>query len=407
MRFTLIRVARTLLSAPAVDLQQAARTRVFALHDFSTGKYLCVALLVGLFATAVGCAKAPDDSQLSKQISSKLNQDSGLQDKSITVQTAGGVVTLSGSVDNKTQRTAAGSYASTIPGIKVVVNNLQIVMPAMPAANQIAETLPPASVPPEAKPQPNIARHRTKSGSSGRDLSNSDSSNPDSANRSDHADSEVAANQIATNQTEDANPVSSQETPATPPPPPPPRMLTIQSGTPVVIRLVDAITSETAQAGQTFRATLDSPLSSEWDVAIPAGYNVEGHVVEAKSAGKFAGQSELVLQLDRILVGDKSYSIQTDQYRREGKNRSTNTAEKVGAGAVLGAIIGGIAGGGKGAGIGASAGGGAGGAVQAASKGQPVMLPSETVLNFTLQSSLTVAQVERDPESERHRVESK
>jgi hypothetical protein len=184
-------------------------------------------------------------------------------------------------------------------------------------------------------------------------------------------------------------------------------MLTIQSGTTVVIRLVDGISSETAQAGQTFRATLDSPLSSEWDVAIPAGYNVEGHVVEAKSAGKFAGQSELVLQLDRILVGDKSYGIQTDQYRREGKNRSTNTAEKVGAGAVLGAIIGGIAGGGKGAGIGAAAGGGAGGAVQAASKGQPVKLPSETVLNFTLQSSLTVAQVERDPESERHKLESK
>ena len=373
---------------------------------FGAGKCLWATLLLGLFATAVGCAKAPDDSQLSKQISSKLNQDSGLQDKSITVQTAGGVVTLSGSVDNETQRTAAGSYASTIPGIKVVVNNLQIVTPAMPAANQIAETLPPASAPPEAKPQPNIARHRTKSGSSDRDLSNSDSSSPDSANRSDHADSEVA-NQIATNQTEDANPVSSQETPATPLPPPVQRMLTIQSGTTVVIRLVDGISSETAQAGQTFRATLDSPLSSEWDVAIPAGYNVEGHVVEAKSAGKFAGQSELVLQLDRILVGDKSYSIQTDQYRREGKNRSTNTAEKVGAGAVLGAIIGGIAGGGKGAGIGAAAGGGAGGAVQAASKGQPVKLPSETVLNFTLQSSLTVAQVERDPESERHKLESK
>jgi hypothetical protein len=66
-------------------------------------------------------------------------------------------------------------------------------------------------------------------------------------------------------------------------------MLTIQSGTAVVVRLVDSISSETAQAGQTFRATLDSPLSSEWDVAIPAGYTVEGHVVEAKSSGKFAG----------------------------------------------------------------------------------------------------------------------
>jgi hypothetical protein len=183
-------------------------------------------------------------------------------------------------------------------------------------------------------------------------------------------------------------------------------VLTIQSGTLLSIRLVDAIDSESARAGQTFRATLDAPLSSEWEVAIPAGYDVEGHVVEAKSAGKFAGQSELVLQLDRIMVGDQSYNIQTDQYRREGKNRTTNTAEKVGAGAVIGAIIGGIAGGGKGAGIGAAAGGGVGGGVQAATKGQQIKLPSETVLNFTLQSSLTVTQVERGPESGRERLKS-
>ncbi len=99
---------------------------------FGPGKYLCMALLIGLFAIGLGCAKAPDDTQLSKQISSKLNQDSGLQGKSITVQTKGGVVTLSGTVDNDMQRAAASNYASTTPGIKVVVNNLQIAAPAVP-----------------------------------------------------------------------------------------------------------------------------------------------------------------------------------------------------------------------------------------------------------------------------------
>ena len=382
---------------------------------FGSGKYLCVALLLGLVATGPGCAKAPDDTQLSKQISSKLNQDSGLQGKSITVQTKGGVVTLSGTVDNDMQRAAASNYASTTPGIKVVVNNLQTAAPAVPAASQTAEAVPVASAPPDAKPQPDVPRHRIKTRSSDRHVHRADSSAPDSANGNDHADSEAAASQTAPNQTattevaanqaDVANPVA-QETPPTPPPPTP-RMLTIQSGTNVVVRLVDAISSETAQAGQPFQATLDSPLSSEWDIAIPAGYNVEGHVVDAKSAGKFAGQPELALQLDRISVGDKSYNIQTDQYRREGKKRSTNTAEKVGAGAVLGAIIGGIAGGGKGAGIGAAAGGGAGGAVQAASKGDPIKLPSETVLTFILQSPLIVPQVDQNPESERHKLESR
>jgi outer membrane lipoprotein SlyB len=59
---------------------------------------------------------------------------------------------------------------------------------------------------------------------------------------------------------------------------------------------------------------------------------------------------------------------------------------------VLGGIIGAIAGGGKGAAIGAAAGAGAGGGIQAASKKQTIKLPSETVLNFTLQAPITVVQ---------------
>lgn len=158
----------------------------------------------------------------------------------------------------------------------------------------------------------------------------------------------------------------------------------------MAVRLVDPIDSEKNQSGETFRATLNSPLSVEGQVVIPAGYDVEGHLVEVKSAGKFAGQSEIVMQLDRIAVGDKSYGITTDQYKRQGSSRGKNTAEKVGAGAGIGAVIGAIAGGGKGAAIGAAAGGGLGGGVQAATKGQQIKLPSETVLNFTLQGPVTV-----------------
>jgi hypothetical protein len=172
----------------------------------------------------------------------------------------------------------------------------------------------------------------------------------------------------------------------------------------LAVRLVDAIDSERNQAGQTFKATLDSPLSVEGDVAIPAGYDVEGHIVDLKSAGKFAGQSLLVLQLDRIAVGDKYYTVQTDQYKKQGSSRGKNTAEKVGAGAAIGAIIGGLAGGGKGAGIGAAAGGGLGGGVQAATKGQQIKLASETVLNFTLQGPLTVTPAQ-GPNPDRPRLE--
>jgi len=155
---------------------------------------------------------------------------------------------------------------------------------------------------------------------------------------------------------------------------------------------VDAIDSEKNQTGDTFHATLNAALTSDGEQAVPAGVELAGHLVEVKSAGKFAGQSEIVMQLDSLTSGGQAYNLQTDQYHKTGSSRGKNTAEKVGGGAAIGAIIGALAGGGKGAAIGAAAGAGVGGGVQAASKSQQIKLPSETVLNFTLQAPITVVQ---------------
>jgi len=164
--------------------------------------------------------------------------------------------------------------------------------------------------------------------------------------------------------------------------------------------------SDISQQGQTFHATLNSPLAVEGEVAIPAGYDVEGHVVDVENGGKFTGKAQLTLQLDRISVGGKHYNIQTEEFHRETKSRTTNTAEKVGAGTVIGAIIGGLAGGGKGAAIGAGAGAGVGGGAQAVGKAPQVKLPSETVLTFTMQAPLTVVPTSQGPDTDRPRLES-
>src|SRR5450432_1199363 len=84
-----------------------------------------VALAVTL-AMGVGCAKAPSDAQVTSDIQSKLAADSGLQNKQLTVQAANGTVTLSGSVDNDAEREAAAKYAGSEPGVKTVINNLQV-----------------------------------------------------------------------------------------------------------------------------------------------------------------------------------------------------------------------------------------------------------------------------------------
>jgi BON domain len=353
---------------------------------FSAGRRLVI-LLAGILALGVACSKAPDDSQLTSQIQSKLNQDSGLQGKPITVQTSGGVVTLAGTVDNDTQRAAAARYAAAVPGIKEVVNNLQTTpAPSAPATDTMAQEPPPAPEKSMAKPRPSTPRHRTETSTR-----------------------EMAANAPPPPVTENAapqeQPVPAPAAAAAPAPPPAPKRVTVPSGTSIAIRLIDPIDSENAQPGQTFRATLDAPLPSDGD-AVPSGSDVKGHVQDVKSAGKFAGRSLLVLQLDSISVGGKSFFIDADPYQRQGKNRSTNTAEKVGGGAAIGAILGGILGGGKGAGIGAAAGGGIGTGVQAAGKGQQIQLPSETVLNFTLRSPLTVKLPEHGPDSNRRKLDA-
>ena len=339
--------------------------------------YLSVVVFLS-FLAAIGCSKPPNDAQIASDIQAKINADSGLQGKQLGVQAVNGTVTLSGSVDNDAQREAAARYASSEAGVKQVVNNL-LVGPA-----QTAQSTPP----------PPTRKKRDASRKAQEDADASSMNNP---------------TQVA-DQTSPPAPtptVMLTPTPAAPsalPLPPPPQKVTVPSGTALTVRLVDAIDSEKNQAGETFHATLNNPLTLNGDVVVPSGSEVQGHLTDVKSAGKFAGQSVVVLQLDSITSGGNTYNIQTDQYTKQGSSRGKNTAEKVGAGAGIGAILGGILGGGKGAAIGAAAGGGLGAGAQAASKSQQIKLPSETVLNFTLQAPVTVVATTQGPDSGRQKL---
>jgi hypothetical protein len=351
---------------------------------YSTSLLLAIALGMGL-----GCTRKPDDAKISTDIQSKFNQDSGLSSKQLKVQAEDGVVTLSGAVDNDAQREAAGRQAASVAGVKTVINNLQVdnaaaTAPAESAPEPTTVTRTSAGTPAEkAKPVP------TKKSSKTRSFDNPNANVPS-------ADTSMASQMSGGRQPEAAAqappPTDNTAAQAAPPPPPSPKKLIIDQGTPVTVRLIDPIDSEKNQTGDTFHATLNAPLSSDGEEAVPAGVELTGHLVSVKSAGKFAGQSEVVLQLDSLSAGGKTYSLQTDQYKKTGSSRGKNTAEKVGGGAAIGSIIGALAGGGKGAAIGAAAGAGVGGGVQAATKGQQIKLPSETVLNFTLQAPITVMQ---------------
>src|SRR5258708_14975926 len=281
--------------------------------------FLQVGMLVAVLGLTISCTKAPSDTQVTSDIQSKIGGDSGLQGKQISVQAANGAVRISGTVDSDAQSEAAAKYAASEPGVKQVINNLQVTGMASTAAPAAEPEPAPAETTPArpSKPSPSAkARHH----------------------RSESQDQ--MAQSAAPQRPADApfQPAPPQQAASAPPPAPPePQKVTVPSGTALPVRLVDTIDSATAQTGDTFHATLDAPIAVDGDVVIPAHYEVEGHVVNAQASGKFAGRALLTLQLDRIKVGDRYYNIQTDQFSQQTGSRGKNTAAKVGGGAVAGA----------------------------------------------------------------------
>ena len=346
-----------------------------------------LALTLVLALGFAACSRGRDDAQIAGEVQQKIFSDSSIQSRQITVQAANGVVTLSGNVANENERTAAAGHAAQVAGVKTVVNNLQVSAPAQ-AAEQ-----PPAAQEPvplaEAKEEPAPARepaprHRASSGAS---------SGSGRSSRHSERTAQTAPDTTVASAPQPDNPAAltpPANTPEAPAPPPPPRKVTLPEGTVLSVRLIDPIDSATNQAGDSFRATLDSPVTIDGDVVVPANADIQGRVVESKSAGHYAGKPELALELVSLKVNNNTYSLHTNQYTRQGTSRGAQTAKRVGAGAAIGAIIGGIAGGGKGAAIGGAAGAGVGGGVQTATKAQQIKLAPEALLSFQLQSPLTV-----------------
>ena len=165
---------------------------------------------------------------------------------------------------------------------------------------------------------------------------------------------------------------------------------TLQAGQPLLVRMIDSVDSSKNHVGDIFHASLETDLNVNGVLVARKGSDVYGRLASADQGGTFSGKSELQLELTRMVIDGRDYPVVSSDYNVQGKSRGSDSAKKVGGGAVLGAIIGGIAGGGKGAAIGAAAGGGAGAGVQILTKGQQVKVPSETLLEFRLQQPATV-----------------
>ena len=159
----------------------------------------------------------------------------------------------------------------------------------------------------------------------------------------------------------------------------------IPAGTQITIRTIDSIQSKNAEAGQSYRCTVDSPVMAGGKQVVAKGADCVLRIVEMKSAGKLRGSNELELTLSELRAGEDLVPVNSEPTAVAGKGKGKSTAMRTGIGAAAGAGLGAVLGGGKGAAIGSGVGAGAGAASSAMTHGPEIKVAPETLLTFTIQ----------------------
>jgi len=173
------------------------------------------------------------------------------------------------------------------------------------------------------------------------------------------------------------------------PTPAPADPYTVPHGTVLVVRMIDSVDSDVNKPGETFRATLEEPIAVGENILAPKDTPVAVQLVHVKQSGQLRGEEEIALQLRSITVNSKTYSLTSEFAEVASEGKGKESAKVVGGTAALGALIGVIVGGKKGAAVGAATGAGAGVAIQAV-RGKQVRIPSEALLSFALEESVTL-----------------
>ncbi len=155
----------------------------------------------------------------------------------------------------------------------------------------------------------------------------------------------------------------------------------IPAGTTLLVRMLDGASSND-QKGKRFTTTLEGDLVVQGRLVAKAGTRIYGRVENAERAGRFAGKSVLDLRLTELTLGASFVPLVTGPYAQAGSGSMRKTAGGAAAGAAIGAIAGGGEGAGKGAAIGAVASG--------LKKGEAVVVPAGTLLEFQLQQPVNI-----------------
>jgi hypothetical protein len=183
-------------------------------------------------------------------------------------------------------------------------------------------------------------------------------------------------------------PANNNDAPLPPPPAATNAGLIIPQGTPLTVRMIDSVDSQTNRLGDQFRASIEDPVMINGQTVIPRGSDVSVRLVDDKQSGKISGKTVLTLAITSVNINGRMMDVTTGDVQQASGSRGARSAKVIGGATALGAIIGAAAGGGKGAAIGAGSGAAIGTGAEVATKGQRVKIPSESRLTFTLSNDI-------------------
>ena len=187
------------------------------------------------------------------------------------------------------------------------------------------------------------------------------------------------------------NPVPAAVSSPPPPPSPEPVTTTASIGKRFRVRTISALSTKTAKNGEAFQAVLAEPLVVDGVTLARAGAAVTGIVASSDPGGRVKGVASIALRaVSLVLVNGQSVDLVTSSHVSVARHTKKKDALKIGIGSGIGAAIGAIAGGGQGAAIGAGAGAGAGTGAVLATRGDPAVIPSESLLTFTLRRPVSM-----------------
>ena len=166
--------------------------------------------------------------------------------------------------------------------------------------------------------------------------------------------------------------------------------VTIPAGTTLTVRMADSIDSARNHIGETFRATVDAPVTVNGRIVVPMGAEAIGRLTYVEQPGRFRGRPVIAMELTALNFDGRSVAVLSSTHQEAGGSRGKQTATYTGGGGALGTLVGAIAGGSPGFLIGAGIGAASGAVVQAVRGPEPIRIPAESLMLFTLQSPITL-----------------